>query len=168
MLISGAIFLVTLGVLLVIMVVGKRKFTPLLPFFAFPIVMIGFPHITHVKIAGAELDTGDLVQSSEQFKKDPNNPAAATAFITSIAQVQYAEKIAPETTMSPETKSNLNATVNAVNRRKDLTPEARLAIVHAQLYLRETNTASVTLNAVVKEKPNIKAALAPRLTRLLN
>lgn len=163
MLIAGAVFFVVLAALLVILVVGKRKFAPLLPFFVLPVVMIGFPHITHVKVAGAEIDTSAI----EEFKKDPNNPAAALAFHGAVAKLEYAAKANPDSQMSAATKSNLEATVKTVSTRTDLTPESRLALANAQLFLNQTNAAAATLNAAVKQTPKIKTALAPRLQHLV-
>lgn len=163
MLIGGGIFLAVLAALLVVLVLRKQKFATLLPFFALPVVMIGFPHITHVKVAGAEIDTSAI----DEYKKDPNNPARALAFHSAVAKLEYAEKVNPDSTMSPTTKSNLEATVKTVSSRTDLTPESRLALAGAQLLLEQTNAAAVTLNAAVKQTPGIKRALSPRFQHLV-
>ena len=78
---GGAAFFIALLVLFVIKASKNQSYKGLLPFFAIPIVMIGFPTITSIKINQDGVDIENQVQA---LQNNPNDEASRKALETNV------------------------------------------------------------------------------------
>jgi len=85
LLFGGAAFFIALLVLFVIKATKNQSYKGLLPFFAVPIVMMGFPTITSIKISQDGVDIENQVLA---LQKDPNDEASRKALESNVKFLQ--------------------------------------------------------------------------------
>jgi hypothetical protein len=73
LLIMGVLLFLTLLFFLIYLILGKRDYKGLLPFFVIPIVMVGFPGIQKIKFDNGVIEVEKLIAAVE---KDPTNVEA--------------------------------------------------------------------------------------------
>lgn len=77
MLYSGLATLAVLLFLLILRAVRREKLGALLPFFAIPVVLMGFPFLETIKISG---DGVELKKLAQQLEQEPENAEARAEF----------------------------------------------------------------------------------------
>ena len=82
LLIGGGAFFIALLVLFVIKASKNQSYKGLLPFFAIPIVMMGFPTITSIKINQDGVDIENQVQA---LQNNPNDEASRKALESNVS-----------------------------------------------------------------------------------
>jgi hypothetical protein len=85
LLVMGVVFFITLLGLLVYYAVKRMPFKGLLPFFAIPIVMVGFPGIQKITFDNGVLGIEKLTEKVEQ---DPTNTAAKKELETRLKAIE--------------------------------------------------------------------------------
>jgi tetratricopeptide (TPR) repeat protein len=98
LLFAGAAFFIALLVLFVIKASKNQSYKGLLPFFAIPIVMMGFPTITSIKI---NKDGVDLENQVQALQNNPDDEASRKAL---EAQVSFLQG---RTFKNPATNTNI-------------------------------------------------------------
>ena len=159
LLILGIILFVVLLVSLFVLLAKSKSITPLLAFFILPIGMIGFSEIKDWKGPWGEIHTKDI----KDYASNPNDPHAIAGFNQTLDQVEKVQRANPNAPVPAEIHSNLTVAVRALSARSSLTPESRLALSRAQLFLGETNAAVATAELAVKGNTNLLHAVDPRL-----
>lgn len=171
LLVLGVILFVALLVVLIINVKSGGSVAVLLPFFLLPIGMIAFPEIKSISVkdGGVEIDKLETINANviSNFIQNPNNIEAANKYRAELTRLDNVRSAHPNTALPSQTRSNLEFTVSALNRRGNLTPESLAALSHAQLLLGQTNAAVTNLNRAVKANTNIVHTIDPRLKTLL-
>lgn len=129
MLFLGVImFLVVLG-LLVFFAAQRRQIYGLFPFFALPIIMIGYPSIQQFKVAGNEITLRDELKTLAQSPDDPT------------AQEKVKEALVK------------------LEERPIRDPSTLVTIAEAQVAVGDTTKALKTLESALEVNPKLKQAL---------
>lgn len=94
LLIGGAFFFVVLLVVFLKKSLGNKSVKGLLPFFAVPVVMMGFPTITSFKISqeGVEIDN-----QTTALQNNPNDEASRKALQSNVVELKKRSFNSPET-----------------------------------------------------------------------
>lgn len=128
LLILGTVFFIALLVILIIKVAQNRSVKPLLLFFAFPIVMIGFPALGKIKF---DKDGIEIDKLTMQVADNPSNP---------------------------ELEKKLKDAVAAAGPRVAESQEGLVKVARAEAVLGNQEKAEQTVNKALRVNPNLKAA----------
>jgi hypothetical protein len=128
LLVGGCLFFFALLIVFVGKSLGNKPVTGLLPFFAIPIVMIGFPTISAVKIGGEGVD---IENQTAEVQKDPDNEASRKA---------------------------LESTLNDLKGRPFKNAETITKIARAEFALGQDAEAKRNVDKALESNPNLKTA----------
>lgn len=131
LIIMGMVIFLALIFLLIWSVMKKRSITVLLPFFLIPIIMVAFPTLKSVKIAGMSIEIQEIQKLSAVVSTNPSDTAAANRLEESIDRL----------------KTNDNFPKNS---------EALVAVAKGQIALGKYDSASVYINKAEKVAPGSK------------
>lgn len=95
---GGLLFLVLLF-LIILFALRNKPLRPLLLFFIVPLIMLGWPSITKIKIDASGVD---LVKSLEKLEKSPDDPVLQATVEQNLAELESKQISSPEmlTTMA--------------------------------------------------------------------
>jgi tetratricopeptide (TPR) repeat protein len=129
LLVLGVLLFLVLIIAFVVFLVRKQPYGKLLVFFAIPIIMIGFPGVKSFEISA---DAIKIEKEAQALEKDPTNNAV---------------------------RASLEQTVANVSARPITDPHASTSIARAQLALGNDSAAETRIGRVLKEAPQLPAAL---------
>lgn len=135
--IMGMVIFMALVFLLIWSVMKKRSITLLLPFFLIPVIMVAFPTLKSIKVAGISIDIQETQKLAAVVSNNPADTAAANRLEENITQL----------------KKNDNFSKNS---------DALLAVAKGQLALGKYDSASLYLNKAEKIAPDSKEIMATK------
>jgi hypothetical protein len=130
MLVLGVVLFVVLVITLLKLVNKGKSFAALLPFFAIPVVMIGYPTIQSVSFGK---DVVTITKATEELQSDPANTTARQTLQRAV------EKTASRPATNPQTMAKIAA---------------------AQFALGDRAAAEAKLKIALEQSPHLPAALA--------
>lgn len=157
-----ALFVVAL-VLLVVYALKGQPIKPLIALLMLAILMIGFPSISHLQTPAFSFDT----KTAANFLRSPNDPRAVATYRATLRALDASRATNAQALLSAGVRSNLLATAGLAARSAKLSPEAYIAVSHAQFLLGDTNQARATLAEALKANPNLIQSIDPRLLSLV-
>jgi tetratricopeptide (TPR) repeat protein len=132
LLVLGVVFFVALIVAFLVQIMRTQQYGKLLPFFALPIIMIGYPGIEKIKVTGSGVE---IEKKYHDLQRDPTNEEARQELADAV------EKVADRPISNPR--------LNAI-------------IAQAQFALGDDVAASERVDKVLRENPRQPTALALR------